>query len=719
MSLDERRIHVGVSRRGIRQHDGSLADLTINLSGIPDTAGPEVIGGMLATATTGLAMVLAELDERVRQIERRPSPPAEPPRIDASAFASPASLSVPAPGPAPEPAPIPRDEEVGVDLYRDVLGVRVPTPPEDWQTLPISDGREGGGSQLVALNAGLTSAGIAGPARWRACEVVLAAFGPIGPNHLRVSVASTRDLTRAEAHVMLSWLSNADVPALAALRAAIAPPVPSAPPQAEGEEEADPFADPVRFPEDPEGAPPVTAPVAATSDAPTLSPDQRRALDRCLEVMAARENAFVFVTGKAGTGKSTVLRELRRRRDVIVVAPTGLAAVNVGGQTIHSFFGFKTGPLTRSKVGRMRWPEILQCASAVVIDEVSMVRADLLDAINVSMQRTLESVLPFGGLPVIAFGDLMQLEPVVTDEESDWVRAKYRSPFWFDAGVFRSSGQRALAPDADTIEIGIERFELRHVFRQRDQDFVDALNLIRLGDPAGLDLVNRRVGVRPPVDAPPVALTFTNRAAVAINLGRLAALGDAEGRTYSAEVTGEIKPGDVPVEAEINLKVGARVMFAKNVLDEEAGRVSNGALGHVVGFDLDGPLVRLDDGRHLVALPAAWEKIAYTFDKDVEKVGESVAGGFTQVPLKLAWAITTHKAQGQTLDSAILELESRSRTHGQLYVALSRVRSMDGLYLRRRLVPEDLVVDPRVREFCGIVAPVRSSGAIDAGAFAS
>lgn len=455
-----------------------------------------------------------------------------------------------------------------------------------------------------------------------------------------------------------------------------------------------------------------------------LSPEQQRAVDRAVAMAQSRCGGFLFLTGQAGTGKSVLVRAIRERLSCIVVAPTGLAAVNVQGATIHSTLKIKIGPLTRGSVNaltREKRQAIIR-ADVIVIDEVSMVRADLMDAINYVLQKTLCNTLPFGGKLVIGVGDMWQLEPVVADEGSrDLIKQKYKSPFWFDAHALGGPRGAALAFEDDP-STQIEKIELTEVFRQvGNPEFLAALNAIRIGDPSGLEFFNQRAGVEIPTgkSATPVVLTYSNDKADAINRMRLEALPGAE-RGYTGSLDGTYDAKDIPVPMHLRLKVGAQVMFAKNIaIDDDMGNlsmVSNGTVGEILGFKEGGPVVSLRDGRVVLASPENWKKLAYTFDVRKDEVAEQEIGGFTQVPLKLAWGMTTHKAQGQTLDAATLELEMASFAHGQLYVALSRVRTIEGLYLRRKLTKADLIIHPRVREFCGQSAP--SATPVDLEAFA-
>ena len=433
-----------------------------------------------------------------------------------------------------------------------------------------------------------------------------------------------------------------------------------------------------------------------------LSPEQQAAVSRVLELARSGQGGCVFITGQAGTGKSVVVRAIRDQIRCLTVAPTGLAAVNVGGATIHSTFRIKIGPLTKSSVSAIAKEKrmAIQKADAIIIDEVSMVRVDIMDAINWVLQKTLENKQPFAGKLIIVVGDMWQLEPVVKDD-GDFIKAKYLSHFWFDAHILGGARTNGLFDDDFT---RIETHNLQQVFRQAgNPDFLKALNAIRIGDPSGLEYFNQRVGIEPPRDDQPVTLTYSNDKAEAINHSRLQQL-KGEEKTYVAVAT-EGFGKDLPVPMHLTLKIGAQVMFARNMVGEDGGKISNGTVGEVIGFKTAGPVVLLRDGRIEIARAESWKKLSYSFDMEKDEIAENEVGSFDQGPLKLAWACTTHKGQGQTLESAELSLEMQSFAHGQLYVALSRVKKIKGLYLRRQLVRGDIVVNPRVREFTGIVDP--------------
>lgn len=431
----------------------------------------------------------------------------------------------------------------------------------------------------------------------------------------------------------------------------------------------------------PEALPPAATTPAATVWPSGITPtdEYRVALD-----YIRNEAGHLFVTGRAGTGKSTLLRALRGLvpDEFVIVAPTGLAAVNVGGQTIHSFFGFPPRLIRGDDIRRSRNGALMRRIKFLVIDEVSMVRSDLMSAIDQSLRvnrgRPRES---FGGVRLIMFGDLHQLPPVVQEAEvAEHLESSFGGPFFFSVP--------ALSEGAGTV-----RLELSQVFRQTDQDLIDVLNRVRDGDADAetLAVLNTRVNpVRTLSEGDPyVILTPTNAAAQRINMAYLEALPGTVHR-YEAGVTGEFSATAHPTDAVLTLKAGAKVIFLRNDPDK---RWVNGTIARVS---------RLDDKRIWIALsgeeheiePASWESRRYAFDKDAEKIVETVAGTFKQFPLRLAWALTIHKAQGLTLDRVYIDLGRGTFAHGQAYVALSRCRTLPGLALARPLRSSDVLFDP-------------------------
>ncbi|MEM7774821.1 MAG: AAA family ATPase [Pseudomonadota bacterium] len=396
-------------------------------------------------------------------------------------------------------------------------------------------------------------------------------------------------------------------------------------------------------------------------------------------------DGHLFVTGRAGTGKSTLLRLLRDElsEDAVVVAPTGLAAINVGGQTIHSFFGLPPRLIQVGDIKRSRYGRVMRKLSTVIIDEVSMVRSDMMWAIDQSLRmnrgRPRE---PFGGARLLLFGDLHQLPPVIRDvEEATHLEDTYGGPFFFDISALQEG-------------VGTQLLELSHVFRQTDETLVSVLDRIRDGsaDEDDLELLNARVS---PIRTLSEGLSFviltpTNEAANRINRAYLDALPGATYR-FEAGVSGEFNPRAQPTEAELFLKEGARVIMLRNDPDR---RWVNGTIATVSELTEDRIWVDVNGVRSEVE-PVAWENRRYAFEQESGKITESVAGTFKQFPLRLAWAMTIHKSQGLTLDQVYIDLGRGTFAHGQAYVALSRCRSLDGLVLARPLQPRDVLFDPR------------------------
>ena len=394
----------------------------------------------------------------------------------------------------------------------------------------------------------------------------------------------------------------------------------------------------------------------------------------------------LFITGRAGTGKSTLLRALGDlvAEPMAVVAPTGLAAVNVGGQTIHSFFGLPPRLLGPDDIRRSRNGSVMRKLKFLVIDEVSMVRSDLMWAMDQSLRvnrgRPRE---PFGGLRLVMFGDLHQLPPIVQENEvANHLETRHGGPFFFSVP--------ALAEGA-----GTARLELTQVFRQKEGALLDVLNRIREGEagPDELDVLNARVApIRTLGEGDPyVILTPTNAAANRINAAFLRAL-SGTGKTYAAQVTGDFGQGAQPTETALTLKVGAKVMLLRNDADR---RWVNGSIARVTRLGDESVHVDID-GREFEIEPVAWESRRYAYDQAAEKIVETIAGTFKQLPLRLAWALTIHKSQGLTLDKVYIDLGRGTFAHGQAYVALSRCRSLEGLSLARPLRSADVLFDQAV-----------------------
>lgn len=418
-----------------------------------------------------------------------------------------------------------------------------------------------------------------------------------------------------------------------------------------------------------------------------LTPEQARVMDI---IEGTREH--VFVTGRAGTGKSTLLQEFveRTSKSLVIAAPTGVAALTVGGQTIHSLFRLPIGLVTAhtkfyplSDDARV----LLRKIDTVVIDEISMVRCDLLDGLDRRLRATRgRKNEPFGGVQVVMFGDPYQLPPVLKEgAEKHYLMDNYPSPWFFDSKVWQEVKPRVV--------------ELTDVKRQDEADFRDILDRMRNGAMTSTDgAVLNDIGARRPIPEGTVTLSTTNASANGINAK---ALRDLPGKTVTAAaiIEGDFG-GQLPAEEELELKPGARVMFLRNDSATEGSRWVNGTVGTVVKIDAAVHVALDSDPRNTVEVqPVQWEKIQYTYDPDTNRVEEDIMATFAQFPLRLAWAVTIHKSQGQTLDSAVLDFGRGAFANGQAYVAFSRIRTLDGVFLSRTLQPTDIQVDRRVVEF--------------------
>ncbi|MEM1105883.1 MAG: AAA family ATPase [Pseudomonadota bacterium] len=394
----------------------------------------------------------------------------------------------------------------------------------------------------------------------------------------------------------------------------------------------------------------------------------------------------IFLTGRAGTGKTTLLRRLLDALGdkTVILAPTGVAAVNAGGQTLHSFFKFPPRLIEPADIRRLRNTRLVKAIDTMIIDEISMVRADTLDAIDRALKLNRNSKRPFGGVRMVLSGDLHQLPPVVRGEEADILAERYGGAYFFNAPAFRDGEFTLLA--------------LKHVFRQADPKFLALLGALRQGRLTlpDAELLSPCVSGRSAIDASEthVVLTPNNANAFRINQARLADL-DTPARSFAATVDGQFEERSYPTEVDLELKTGARVMLVRN---DPEGRWVNGTLATVEGFGDTSVVVKID-GRAYEIEPQAWEKYRYTADPKTNKVKREVVGTFKQVPLRLAYAITIHKAQGLTLDKVFIDFDRGMFAHGQAYVAFSRARALEGLEISRPIRPSDLVIDKRAFDF--------------------
>ncbi|MGB3079423.1 MAG: AAA family ATPase [Saprospiraceae bacterium] len=400
-----------------------------------------------------------------------------------------------------------------------------------------------------------------------------------------------------------------------------------------------------------------------------------------------------FITGKAGTGKSTLLQLFRKttKKKVVVLSSTGISALNVQGQTIHSFFQFPPKLLLPKELFVVRRLEnLLKAVEVIIIDEISMVRADVMDAIDVSLRMHRRSIEPFGGVQMILFGDLFQLPPVVSSqEEKQYFSTVYPNQYFFSAFVFQSKA-------------ALEKIELTKVYRQNERHFIRLLDAIRTlqFDYDDLDMLNERYLPDASIEEPFLTLCSVNALANQINAQRLSAI-DEPSVFFEADVKGDFNPKLYPTDYRLELKKNAQVILVRN--DPEK-RFVNGSLATIVDLNPESIVVqfKLDDGKtQNLDLPRmTWELQRYKFsDTPDNPIQSEVTGTFTQYPVRLAWAVTIHKSQGKTYDRVAIDLGRGAFEHGQTYVALSRCKRLDGVFLKKPLTPKDIMVDDQVVQF--------------------
>lgn len=406
----------------------------------------------------------------------------------------------------------------------------------------------------------------------------------------------------------------------------------------------------------------------------------------------------LFITGKAGAGKSTLLEYCRDncRKNMVIIAPTGVAALNVRGQTVHRFFGFPIN-ISVEKITSFefspRAKRIYKKLETLVIDEVSMLRADILDCIDAFLRLYgPEEGAPFGGVQMVFVGDLYQLPPVVSPQEQEFFGKHYTSPYFFSADAFRA--------------ITLEVIELTKIYRQKDVEFIELLSRIRdnSATPADIKLLNSRLNAAAAdADNFRISLTTTNRQADQINL---AGLDKLAGTLYSSQavIDGAFSPEYYPAAEKLEFKLGAQVMFLNNDLKN---RWVNGSVGHIeeIKTDSDGRLryvrIRLREASRAVdVFPYTWEIFKYRLEGS--EIISDVVGSFTQFPFRLAWAVTIHKSQGKTFDNVEIDIGSGTFATGQLYVALSRCTSFAGISLKKPLSPRHILTDSRIGEFMNL-----------------
>ena len=393
-----------------------------------------------------------------------------------------------------------------------------------------------------------------------------------------------------------------------------------------------------------------------------------------------------YITGKAGSGKSTLLAYFRSvtQKNTAVLAPTGVAAIRVKGQTIHSFFGFPPKVIQTRHIKKVRQIELLQNLETLIIDEISMVRADVFDAIDYSLRVHRKKLTqPFGGVQVIVFGDLFQLPPVVNMDESSLLERIYpNGQFFFHSNIFQDAQFKTL--------------ELQSIYRQTDDHFIYLLNAVRDGSITNsqIDNLNDSLVDNFEMDEGKIILTTTNARASGINQNYLKQL-NSEEFSYQAQATGQFYKELFPTDEVLKLKKGAQVIMIKN--DPEK-RWVNGSIGTI--HDIAEKKIKVKINHKIYEVKKEkWDRIQYSYDDDQQEVLENVTGSFKQYPMRLAWAITIHKSQGQTFEKVIIDMSQGSFAPGQLYVALSRCISLEGIELLRPLKKSDVIVNKQLIGF--------------------
>ncbi len=418
-----------------------------------------------------------------------------------------------------------------------------------------------------------------------------------------------------------------------------------------------------------------------------------------LDVME-NTSKHVFLTGKAGTGKSTLLTYFRgtSHKNHVVLASTGAAAVNISGQTIHSFFHFMPD-ITEVEARRLgkahQQAKLIKKLQTLIIDEVSMVRADLLDCVDAFLKEARQSREPFGGIQMIFIGDMYQLPPVVGRDEEEIFSSLYDSPYFFDSAAFKRISR---------YEEFYEHIELQKIYRQSDENFIGLLNGIRNRElhTANLSILNDRIQSEVDIKADYIYLVTTNKQADEINKINLNKL-KTEEQVFYGELTGDFENKSLPTDMTLTLRIGARVMFLNNDPQE---RWINGTLGEIQGFYSDEandnmPIVEVkkDDGHTVDVYPHTWTNYRSRLNEDSGKIEKEAAGSYTQIPLKLAWAITIHKSQGKTFDKVIIDIGWGAFASGQVYVALSRCRTLEGIILKKPIQYKHILLDDRIKQF--------------------
>lgn len=408
--------------------------------------------------------------------------------------------------------------------------------------------------------------------------------------------------------------------------------------------------------------------------------------------LIANTNSSFFLTGRAGSGKTTFLNNVQKmvkNKQFLTLAPTGVAAILAGGDTIHSFFGLPMQVCTPGTVGKMSQAKILTLlhADTIIIDEVSMARCDLIDAIDYTMRYYMRNNLPFGGKQMVFVGDMFQLPPVSRTSDREVLQDIYRTDsfFFYQANAIK--------------RLRLVKIEFEKVYRQEDADFLKLLDDVRLHKVTPFDLMRLNTRLRTPSkeDGAVITLASRNETADQINQSRLDAI-DAPEFTYEGTVEGTFDEKRFPVEKALRLKVGAQVMFTRN---DPQRHWANGTIATIAELTENEIKVTLSNGETYQVDCCSWESFCFEYDSEKKKLKKEPQGTFTQFPLKLAWAITIHKSQGTTFDKMVLDLSKGIFAPGQLYVALSRVRSLDGLFLTKSILPQYARTSQDVLNFAG------------------
>lgn len=407
--------------------------------------------------------------------------------------------------------------------------------------------------------------------------------------------------------------------------------------------------------------------------------------------LVANTNRCLFITGKAGTGKTTFIQRIQKeiQKNFIVLAPTGIAAIAAGGQTIHSFFGFPMeviGPHTKIQVSFTN-EDLLKHVDTIIVDEASMLRSDIVDGMDRYLRIAFHNNMPFGGKQIIFVGDLFQLPPVVrkgtVDDEMLCDLYGMGTPFFYKANVLK--------------RMNLPKIEFKKIYRQSDNTFIEILNKIRVGEvgQAELNILNEHVSSSDNMDDYSVILTGFNKKAERINEVKLNAL-EGDEVVYNGIKTDEFKPGDCPAPEHLRLKIGAQVIFCRN---DYSAKYANGTIAKVINLEENAIQVQLDNGSTVRVVRTTWESYERIYNRETRRIESRVVGSYSQFPLKLAWAITIHRSQGMTFDRMHFDLSWGTFAAGQAYVAISRMRSLEGLTLSNPLMAHHVTVNPEIKAF--------------------